>query len=471
MKALALRVFVGTVAALLAWTIMEPLAPKTIGDPSWEMWEGQFMAVLGGLIGASIGGINGYLTGGKVHTLRGLVLGLVFGVAGIALGAKIGMLLVAVTFGQDVFTSQQVIPTILARTLALTPIGGVLGAAIGASSLSVKRIKLGLIGGLMGGAIGGASFDIVGSLVASAVASAKGVGPNQIAEVGGTSRAVYAIALGLGIALFIGIVESLAKNAWVRQVLGRNEGREWPLYGQHTIIGRSENATIPIFGDPTLQPHHATISNQGGTYYITDGGGGVLINGQPVQQAPLFSGANIQLGQTVLQFLMKEGRMPAMGPEAYGTPAYPMGGPQPGYQPQPTYQPAPGVQASQPTTMAPVQSSQPTVMTPMPSSQPTIMTPAQPMGMTLVATDGPLTGQRYPVGQPFEVGRDCPAIPMAFDTSVSRRHALIAPSPGGVSVNDLGSTNGVFINGQRVTAGLLTPGSILKIGATTFRIE
>lgn len=439
------------------------------------------MAVLGAMIGASIGGINGYLTGGKIHTLRGLAIGLVFGIFGITFGAKIGMLLVGGTFGPNVFSSGNVVLTILARTLALTPIGGVLGAAIGASSLSVKRIKLGLIGGLIGGAIGGFSFDIVGSIVATAVASAKGVGPGQIAEVGGPSRAVYAVILGLGIALFIGIVENLAKSAWVRQVLGRNEGREWPLYGQHTIIGRSETATIPIFGDPTLQPHHATISNQGGTYYITDGGGGVLINGQPVQQAPLFSGANIQLGQTVLQFLMKEGRVPAMGPEAYGTPAYPLGGPQAGFHQQPTYQPAPGVQAnamapissSQPTVMAPMPSSQPTVMTPMPSSsQPTIMTPAQPVGsMTLVATDGPLTGQRYPVGQAFEVGRDCPAIPMAFDTSVSRRHALIAPSPGGISVNDLGSTNGVFINGQRVTAGVLTPGGILKIGATTFRIE
>lgn len=471
MKSISLRVLVGTLAALIAWAIMEPSAPKDVGDPRWEIWEGMFIPVLGGFIGAGVGAINGFLTGGKVHTLRGLILGLLFGVAGITIGAKVGMILVAGTFGEAVFKSGNLVTTVLARVLALTPIGAGLGLGIGASSLSPKRVTIGAIGGALGGAVGGALFDIVGGIIGGMIIAAKGIQPGHVAEVGATSRAIYAIALGAGIGLFIGIVENLAKSAWLRQSFGRNEGREWPLYGQHTVIGRSETATIPIFGDPSLMPFHATITKHDGQYYISDGGGGVLLDGYPVSQAPLYSGATIQVGQTVLQFLMKEGHAPMRAAEPYGTPVYPVGGAQPvpqapvGYMGQP-----PGVPTMvAPAAMAP--GSQPTVMTPMPSSQPTVMTPGQATSVTLVATDGPLAGQRYPVMQPIEVGRDCPAIPISFDTSASRRHASIGPAAGGLAVTDLGSTNGVFVNGQRVQSALVTRGGVVKIGATTFMVE
>jgi len=145
----------------------------------------------------------------------------------------------------------------------------------------------------LGAVLGAAVFDIVGSVVASAVIAAKGIPPNQQAEVGGTSRVLYAIALGAGIALFIGIVRTWRRAPGCVSSLAENEGREWPLYNAHTVIGRSETASIPIFGDPTLQPLHATISNLGaGQYSITAGEGPVLVNGQPVASGPLPSGSH-----------------------------------------------------------------------------------------------------------------------------------------------------------------------------------
>jgi hypothetical protein len=94
-----------------------------------------------------------------------------------------------------------------------------------------------------------------------------------------------------------------------------------------------------------------------------------------------------------------------------------------------------------------------------------------PSGFTLVALDGPLLGQRFPVAGAMDVGRECPAIPMSFDTAASRKHATLSPAYNGVSVLDPGSTNGTFLNGQRVSQATASPGDMLKIGSTTFRVE
>src|SRR3970282_2671720 len=53
------------------------------------------------------------------------------------------------------------------------------------------------------------------------------------------------------------------------------------------------------------------------------------------------------------------------------------------------------------------------------------------------------------------------------DDFASARHARIDPRPDGVWVADLGSTNGTFVNGARVTAErLLQPGDVLRLGQT-----
>src|SRR5271170_5693459 len=55
--------------------------------------------------------------------------------------------------------------------------------------------------------------------------------------------------------------------------------------------------------------------------------------------------------------------------------------------------------------------------------------------------------------------------------SVSRRHALIFRRLGRVRVRDLESTNGIRVNGQRVSGScLLTPGDELEIGAMRFAV-
>ena len=48
---------------------------------------------------------------------------------------------------------------------------------------------------------------------------------------------------------------------------------------------------------------------------------------------------------------------------------------------------------------------------------------------------------------------------------ISRRHALVRRCPGGVELVDLGSKNGLFVEGRRVRHAFLTPGLRVQIGA------
>jgi pSer/pThr/pTyr-binding forkhead associated (FHA) protein len=53
---------------------------------------------------------------------------------------------------------------------------------------------------------------------------------------------------------------------------------------------------------------------------------------------------------------------------------------------------------------------------------------------------------------------------------VSRRHCVIAHVNDYLAVRDLGSTNGIRINGHRVTEGRLVPGDELVIGNFRYQV-
>jgi|GEM_PF-4847720 len=56
-------------------------------------------------------------------------------------------------------------------------------------------------------------------------------------------------------------------------------------------------------------------------------------------------------------------------------------------------------------------------------------------------------------------------------SGVSRRHALVRQVPGGIEVVDLGSKNGLVVEGQRVLSVVLAPGQWLQIGTAWLGIE
>lgn len=66
--------------------------------------------------------------------------------------------------------------------------------------------------------------------------------------------------------------------------------------------------------------------------------------------------------------------------------------------------------------------------------------------------------------------RDCDVV--LDDANVSRRHAEVRPRGDGWIVSDLGSTNGVAVNGVRIEqAQVLRPGDRVEVGTTTLTFE
>jgi hypothetical protein len=81
----------------------------------------------------------------------------------------------------------------------------------------------------------------------------------------------------------------------------------------------------------------------------------------------------------------------------------------------------------------------------------------------LILSDGMRERELQLVGR-IVVGRD-PACEISHDDSLlSRRHAEFVTAGDAVTVRDLGSRNGVFVNGTRAAEHLLEPGDIVQIG-------
>jgi hypothetical protein len=99
--------------------------------------------------------------------------------------------------------------------------------------------------------------------------------------------------------------------------------------------------------------------------------------------------------------------------------------------------------------------------------------PSQPR---LVGTMGVYSGSIFPVtanGSPMTFGRDAAnSVSLADDTTVSRRHASLRSENGGFVVADEGSSNGIYVNGVRVSGSQpIRPGDEVQIGNTRFRFE
>lgn len=84
----------------------------------------------------------------------------------------------------------------------------------------------------------------------------------------------------------------------------------------------------------------------------------------------------------------------------------------------------------------------------------------------LIMQDGPTPGARTELQRrSLLLGRDPSSDLAVNDVEVSRRHARLIAQSNGYAVEDLGSTNGTFVNGQRIkSAAPLRSGDIIRMG-------
>jgi DNA-binding winged helix-turn-helix (wHTH) protein len=73
----------------------------------------------------------------------------------------------------------------------------------------------------------------------------------------------------------------------------------------------------------------------------------------------------------------------------------------------------------------------------------------------LVAQNGPLMGERWPLDHPLVMGREPGCDVLIPDRQVSRFHARLTPGASGVVLEDLGSKNGTHYAGSRISAPMV----------------
>ena len=85
---------------------------------------------------------------------------------------------------------------------------------------------------------------------------------------------------------------------------------------------------------------------------------------------------------------------------------------------------------------------------------------------------GKYQGGEYPLGEGQEIviGRSSELDMVLVEEMVSRKHARIALADGVITIEDLGSTNGTFVNGEKVDHGTLKEGDRVLIGTNILKV-
>jgi pSer/pThr/pTyr-binding forkhead associated (FHA) protein len=91
----------------------------------------------------------------------------------------------------------------------------------------------------------------------------------------------------------------------------------------------------------------------------------------------------------------------------------------------------------------------------------------------LLVTDGGLAGTRITLGeQPIMIGRANDSTLVLTDDYASTRHARLVSRDGDWYVEDLGSTNGTYLDRTKVTGPtLVPPGVPIRIGKTVLELR
>ncbi len=90
---------------------------------------------------------------------------------------------------------------------------------------------------------------------------------------------------------------------------------------------------------------------------------------------------------------------------------------------------------------------------------------------SLLVLNGPLAGRRFPIGTELTMGRHPRMHVHLDDPQVSRWHASIERKGDSWVLRDVVSSNGVFVNGERVAHHVLNQDDEVQLGSTRFRFS
>ena len=92
---------------------------------------------------------------------------------------------------------------------------------------------------------------------------------------------------------------------------------------------------------------------------------------------------------------------------------------------------------------------------------------------TLVIREGDGAGGEYPLDGELVIGREPGSADLVLDDpGISRRHAAVRAIGGAITVEDLSSSNGTFVNGKRISGEVeLAEGDEVQVGGTVLSLR
>jgi hypothetical protein len=294
----------GALGGLLGWMLFGVFGRKDASqaDVLWQLLLGG--ALIGGAIGYFLVSVDALRDRSLVRFVRlasyGVALGAAGGALGLWLGEWINYGLVGWTGSQQHGGARALLVTVLARGIGWTFLGAAIGVSEGIAARSLGKFSYGTLGGAIGGFVGGALYGF-------ALQRANAQGGNAAAW-----GAVGLIILGACIGSLSALVQAVFQPASVKVLRGWQEGREYPLVKEDTLLGRDEHADIALFRDMRVEKRHAYIRREGARYLLRNNQSPpafTRVNDQPVDSwRDLHDGDRIQLGNVLLRFQARAAR-------------------------------------------------------------------------------------------------------------------------------------------------------------------
>ncbi|MCA1666131.1 MAG: FHA domain-containing protein [Thermomicrobia bacterium] len=204
-----------------------------------------------------------------------------------------------------------------------------------------------------------------------------------------------------------------------------------PLGTQPVSVGRADGNTIVIKDDWISRKHMEITLGTDGLYYAHDLGSanGMTVNGRPEQNVPLKPGDLVQLGQYMLLFSVETASV--ADPTRMQQETRIASGPSP----------AVAVAGATPGAVAPDSNDD----------------------------EGGIAASLMVYGKEMAtIGRASENDLVLDHPQVSRRHAQVRWNGSQYVINDLNSTNGVYVNGERMREAVLPEGARVQIGPFRF---
>ena len=219
-----------------------------------------------------------------------------------------------------------------------------------------------------------------------------------------------------------------ASGPRIRITAGPQKGTAFAVAGRSLLMGRDSSNDMVLEGED-VAPFHAQLSCVGNAVWLTDlkSESGIKVGGTSVHRRKLENGDAIAIGDVRMMFEGGDGDGDNEG-----------GGD----------------------------------IEDLRSAQTIAVPPAAATAARFVVIEGEADPASVVIGEaPIVIGRAREADICVEDDAVSRRHAQVERTEKGVLVVDLGSHNGVLVNGKKVKKRILKPGATVQIGHAVFRLE